>query len=269
MRVWENIAYPLRVRNVSLAERKRRAEEMLELVGLADLAGRLPAHLSGGQQQRVALARALVFEPKALLLDEPLSALDAATRLTMRDEIRRIQRARNVAALLITHDQDEALSLADRVAVLRDGRLLQLGPPQALYDRPIDTFVAGFVGHANLIDAVAVGPDSVDTPIGRLAMAPHGAPAGTRLTLLVRPERVLPHGDGEPSAANVFAARVERDAFHGATRHLTLAVGNGVLKLETALRGVFPRVRIPPDAVQALGVSSPTAVSQPTSRRLA
>jgi putative spermidine/putrescine transport system ATP-binding protein len=174
----------------------------------------------------------------------------------MRDEIRRIQRARNVAALLITHDQDEALSLADRVAVLRDGRLLQVDPPQALYDRPRDPFVAGFVGHANLIDAVAAGPDSADTPLGRLATLPHGAPSGAKLTLLVRPERVLPQEDGGPSGPNVFSARIERDAFHGATRHVTLAVGDGMLKVETPLRGAFARVRIPPDAVQPLGTSS-------------
>ena len=115
MRVWENVAYPLRVRDIALDERRRLAEQMLDLVGLEGLAERLPAQLSGGQQQRVALARALVFKPRALLLDEPLSALDAATRSTMRDEVRRIQRAQNIATLLITHDQDEALSLADRM----------------------------------------------------------------------------------------------------------------------------------------------------------
>ena len=136
---------------------------MLELVGLADIGDRLPAALSGGQQQRVALARALVFEPRALLLDEPLSALDAATRLTMRDEIRRIQKQQAIASLLITHDQDEALSLADRVVVLRDGRLVQVAPPQDLYDRPADAFVASFVGRANLLDGAVAGDDLVDT----------------------------------------------------------------------------------------------------------
>ena len=151
MTVWENVAYPLRVRGVEPPERRRRAGEMLELVGLAGLGDRLPAELSGGQQQRVALARALAFKPRALLLDEPLSALDAATRVAMRDEIRRIQRSQNIATLLITHDQDEALSLADRIAVLRDGRLVQAATPHEIYDRPADGFVAGFVGRANLL----------------------------------------------------------------------------------------------------------------------
>src|SRR6185312_5358915 len=169
MRVWENVAYPLRVRDIALDERRRRAEQMLELVGLQGLAQRLPAQLSGGQQQRVALARALVFKPRALLLDEPLSALDAATRTTMRDEVRRIQRAQNIATLLITHDQDEALSLADRLVLLRDGRLVQAGSPQEIYDRPADAFVAGFVGRANLIDGRVIDAETVDTAIGRLA----------------------------------------------------------------------------------------------------
>ena len=155
MAVWENVAYPLRVRNIPLAERRQRAEAMLDMVGLGGFRDRLPAALSGGQQQRVALARALAFKPRALLLDEPLSALDATTRVTMRDEIRRIQKHQNIASLLITHDQDEALSLADRIAVMREGRLVQVATPQEIYDRPADAFVANFVGRANLIDGVA------------------------------------------------------------------------------------------------------------------
>src|ERR1700674_3913334 len=153
MRVWENVAYPLRGRDVPELDRRRRAQERLELVKLADFPHRLPLPISGGQQQRVALARALVFEPRALLLDEPLSALDVATRVAMREEIRRIKRRATIATARITHDQDEALSLADRVAILRDGRLIQYASPQEIYDRPADAFVAGFVGHANLLDA--------------------------------------------------------------------------------------------------------------------
>ena len=127
MRVWENVAYPLRVRGIDEVERRKRANAMVERVGLSALAERLPRQLSGGQQQRVALARALVFEPRALLLDEPLSALDAGTRVALRDEIRALQRDQRIATLLITHDQDEALSLGDRVAVMRGGRLVQVG----------------------------------------------------------------------------------------------------------------------------------------------
>ncbi|HEY2862274.1 MAG TPA: ABC transporter ATP-binding protein [Casimicrobiaceae bacterium] len=248
MRVWENVAYPLRVREVDLAERRRRAGEMLELVGLSGLHDRLPARLSGGQQQRVALARALVFKPRALLLDEPLSALDAASRVTMRDEIRRIQREQNIASLLITHDQDEALSLADRVIVLRDGRLVQSGSPHEIYDRPFDAFVANFVGRANVLDATVVDVETVDSSIGRLATPRHGRDVGTPIRLLVRPERIelAATGGGE----NVFAANVLRDRFFGASRQIEVAAGNGRLEIETAARGRVDRVRVPRDAIQ-------------------
>jgi putative spermidine/putrescine transport system ATP-binding protein len=250
MSVRDNVAYALRVRDSPAAERRRRADAMLELVGLAGMGDRLPAALSGGQQQRVALARALVFEPRALLLDEPLSALDAATRLTMRDEIRRIQKQQAIASLLITHDQDEALSLADRVAVLREGRLVQVAPPQDLYDRPADAFVAGFVGRANLLDGVVAGDDLVDTAVGRIATPRHGRAAGQRVRLLVRPERVVPAAG--PDGENVFAARVVHDHFFGATRQIELAVGAATLKTETAVRDAIAHVRVPREAVQFL-----------------
>ncbi|HUH94674.1 MAG TPA: ABC transporter ATP-binding protein [Casimicrobiaceae bacterium] len=250
MRVWENVAYPLRVREVPLVERRRRAQAMLELVGLSGLAERLPAQLSGGQQQRVALARALVFGPRALLLDEPLSALDAATRVAMRDEVRRIQREHSIATLLITHDQDEALSLADRIVLQRDGRIVQTGTPLEIYDAPADAFVAGFVGRANVLEARAVDGETVDTPIGRLATPPHGRATGAALKLLVRPERI--EIAREATGENVFTARVVRDRFFGATRQVEVAAGSGRLEIETALRDHVERVRVPREAIQFL-----------------
>jgi putative spermidine/putrescine transport system ATP-binding protein len=250
MRVWENVAYPLRVRDVTLDERRRRAAEMLELVGLTGLAERLPAQLSGGQQQRVALARALVFGPRALLLDEPLSALDAATRVAMRDEIRRIQRSHNIATLLITHDQDEALSLADRIVLLKDGALVQTGSPQEIYDAPADAFVAGFIGRANLLEARVIDSGTVETAIGWLATPAHGRAAGSILKLLVRPERIEV-ADGT-TGENVFAARVLRDRFFGATRQLEVAAGEGRLEIETAMRDHVAHVRVPREAIQFL-----------------
>ena len=250
MRVWENVAYPLRVREVGVDERRRRAGEMLERVGLSGLTDRLPAQLSGGQQQRVALARALVFGPRALLLDEPLSALDAATRVAMRDEVRRIQRSHNIATLLITHDQDEALSLADRIVLLNDGRLAQTGSPQELYDAPLDAFVAGFIGRANLFDGTVIDGQTVHTPIGRLATPPHGQDAGTPLRVLVRPERIeVAQGTG---GENVFAAKVLRDRFFGATRQIEVAAGEGRLEIETAIRDHVAHVRVPREAIQFL-----------------
>ena len=253
MRVWENVAYPLRVREVAADERRRRAADMLELVGLTGLSDRLPAQLSGGQQQRVALARALVFGPRALLLDEPLSALDAGTRVAMRDEIRRIQRAQNIATLLITHDQDEALSLADRIVLLNEGRSVQSGSPHEIYDRPADAFVAGFVGRANLLDARVIDAQTIDTPIGRLITPPHGRTAGSALRVLVRPERieVASAADGV-TGENVFAAKVLRDRFFGATRQLEIAAGNGRLEIETAMRDDVTQLRVPREAIQFL-----------------
>jgi putative spermidine/putrescine transport system ATP-binding protein len=250
MTVAENIAYPLRVRGVAREERRTQAERMLSVVGLSGMGDRLPQRLSGGQQQRVALARALVFEPRALLLDEPLSALDAATRVAMRDEVRRVQRAQNIATLLITHDQDEALSLADRVVVLKDGRLVQTAAPRALYDAPADAFVASFVGRANLIDGEAIGEDTVRTAFGILSTPRHDLAPGTRMRLLVRPERI----EAAPAegAGNVFAAEVAQDRFFGASRHLDVMVGGVRLRLETLSRDEVRRVGLPRVAIQFL-----------------
>jgi len=250
MRVWENVAYPLRVRHIALSERRQRAESMLDLVGLSGYGDRLPAQLSGGQQQRVALARALVFKPRVLLLDEPLSALDAATRVTMRDEIRRIQKQQNIAALLITHDQDEALSLADRIAIMRDGRLIQVAPPRAMYDRPADGFVAGFIGRANLLDGRVVAPDAVDTPIGRIATLAHALPMGASVRLLVRPERIEPASMA--GGDNIFAATIVHDRFFGASREIELSVGQGLLKIDTPTREGIAHIHVPRDAIQFL-----------------
>jgi putative spermidine/putrescine transport system ATP-binding protein len=255
MRVWENVAYPLRVRDVPLAERRQRAGEMLELVGLSGYAERLPAQLSGGQQQRVALARALVFGPKALLLDEPLSALDAATRVAMRDEVRRIQREQAIATLLITHDQDEALSLADRIVLQREGRIVQIGTPREIYDAPADAFVAGFVGRANVLEGRAIDAETVETTIGKLATPRHGRPSGSAVTLLVRPERIELARD--TAGENVFAAAVLHDRFFGATRQLEIALGAGHLEIETALRDHVERVRVPREAIQFLNPADP------------
>ena len=255
MSVRDNVGYALRVRGVAAAERAARADRMLELVGLSAYGDRLPGALSGGQQQRVALARALVFEPRALLLDEPLSALDAATRVAMRDEIRRIQRERAIATLLITHDQDEALSLADRIAVMRDGRLIQVDTPQAIYDAPASGFVASFVGRANVLDATIVAPDAIDTPVGRLATRAHGRPTGSRVAVLIRPERVEPLAANE-TGDNPIPVAIERDRFFGATRALEVRAGAGRLAVETSSRAPVHRVRVPRDAIQFLDPAS-------------
>ncbi|MEN2980343.1 ABC transporter ATP-binding protein [Tistrella bauzanensis] len=246
----DNVAYPLKLRGVGGGQRAAKAAEALAKVGLDGFGARLPASLSGGQQQRVALARALVFDPRALLLDEPLSALDAGLRAGMRDEILRVQRAAGIATLFVTHDQEEALSMADRVAVLKDGRLLQVDTPRALYERPTSHAVAGFVGHANLWPGTVTGPDLVTTPIGRLTTATAGHAPGAAVTVLVRPEDVV--AAPAPDAPNLIAGRIVADRFLGNLRRLDLSVTGGLVMVETRRRDAVEAIAIPPEAIRLL-----------------
>ncbi|SFL50655.1 ABC transporter ATP-binding protein [Geodermatophilus ruber] len=218
--VAENVAFGLRVRRRSRIEQRRRAGELLELVGLADRAGRYPHQLSGGQQQRVALARALAVAPQVLLLDEPLSALDARVRVQLREEIRRIQLELGITTVFVTHDQAEALSVADRVGVLRAGRLEQVASPDDLYERPATAFVAEFVGTMNRVPAVLAG-GGVEL-LGVRRPVAGAAPSGGPVVALVRPEALLvaadPAGEG----------RVVTRTFSGASTRLAVALPGGV-----------------------------------------
>lgn len=162
MTVGENIAYPLKLRKWPVAGRTQRVDEMLRLVELEGYGRRYPRELSGGQQQRVAVARALAFQPALLLMDEPLGALDRALRVGMQEEIRRIHRDSGATILYVTHDQEEALTMSDRVAIMRDGQIRQVGPPRELYERPADRFVATFFGECTLVPAEQAGPASSD-----------------------------------------------------------------------------------------------------------
>jgi putative spermidine/putrescine transport system ATP-binding protein len=254
MTALDNAAYPLKVRNVAGAERRERVREVLKAVGLAGFTDRLPAGLSGGQQQRVALARALVFRPRALLLDEPLSALDAALRIEMRDEIRRIQREFQIATLHITHDQQEALSMADRVAVMRQGRIVQIAPPRELYERPTTSEVAAFVGQANLWKGAVLDQSSVETPLGRLLTEPHGHAAGDPVTVMVRPERI--ELGASPDGSNTFTGRIEHDRFLGSVRRFDLAVAGGVITGETDEPAPVSVIHIPRKSVHLLPATS-------------
>ncbi|MFG1705242.1 ABC transporter ATP-binding protein [Nonomuraea sp. M3C6] len=215
----DNVAFGLRVRKVPVATRRTKADELLELVGLPTHADRYPHELSGGQQQRVALARALALEPRVLLLDEPLSALDAKVRVSLREEIRRLQLDLGITTIFVTHDQEEALSIADRVAVLRNGRLEQAGPPAEVYDRPATPFVAEFVGTMNHL-AGHVSGDQV-TVLGQLLPVDGAVPADPSVDVLIRPEavKVVPVADGP---AEVLAA-----SFRGASVRLRVAVEGG------------------------------------------
>jgi len=193
--VFENVAYGLDVRNITGTERARQVGEALGIVQMTDYAKRSPAQLSGGQQQRVALARALVIRPDVLLLDEPLSNLDAKLRLEMREEIRRIHHQTRLTTIYVTHDQQEALALADRIALMRDGGIEQVGTPLELYRSPRSAFVSEFLGAAHFIEGTVVAVlDSqrvrITTPIGELECAAT-AQLGQRVTCAVRPNDVI------------------------------------------------------------------------------
>jgi iron(III) transport system ATP-binding protein len=194
--VARNVAYGLG--HLPRRDRKARVHEVLDLVGLADLGRRLPTALSGGQQQRVALARALAPCPELVLLDEPFSNLDAALRSSVREEVRSILRAADATAVFVTHDQEEALSLADRVAVMDAGRIHQIDEPQTLYTRPATRFVAGFVGEADVLTAHRVDAFLVDSPLGRL---PTADPVGTpTVAAVIRPESLQVTADARGDA---------------------------------------------------------------------
>jgi putative spermidine/putrescine transport system ATP-binding protein len=204
----DNVAFGLHLRGTPGAERRARAGEMLELVGLSAQADRYAHQMSGGQQQRVALARALAIRPRVLLLDEPLSALDAKVRVQLRDEIRRIQLEVGTTTLFVTHDQEEALAVADRVGVMRSGRLEQIGVPEEVYAKPTSEFVADFVGLTNRVDGEAV--DGAAHVLGTAVPLLPGSPSSGPVTVLVRPEAlavaVVPDGDAEVVATSFLGA---------------------------------------------------------------
>jgi len=197
MTVLRNLAFGLRQRKVQAGEIDRRVREVSEMLGLDDLLGRRPAQLSGGQRQRVAMGRALVREPRAFLLDEPLSNLDAKLRVQMRAELKRLHQHLGVTTIYVTHDQVEAMTLGDRIAVLSGGKLQQLGPPQEVYDHPANVFVAGFIGSPpmNLLRATAV---SGTITAGDLQLDIPGVADG-EVVVGIRPEALRPAGDGLPS----------------------------------------------------------------------
>jgi putative spermidine/putrescine transport system ATP-binding protein len=259
----DNVAFGLRVRRVSRAERQKRAADLLELVGLGAHGDRYPHQLSGGQQQRVALARALAIEPSVLLLDEPLSALDAKVRVQLREEIRRIQTQLGITTLYVTHDQEEALSVSDRVVVLSQGQIEQVGTPAEIYGEPRTVFVAAFIGTMNRIEATVL-PD----PAGAVESAGHRLPvhaardwtANPHILMLIRPEVIDLHPvPGDNSRAN--------ESMTGAVRSHTFLGPVTRVEVTTAVGDLM--VDVP--SVEALSVSIGAQVSlawDPASPRL-
>ena len=236
MSVLDNIAYGLKLQGIGMTDRAARVMELLDMVGMQGLQDRSVRQLSGGQQQRVALARALAIEPRALLLDEPLSALDAGIRGHLRDQIRALQQRLGITTLLVTHDQEEALVMADKVAVLKQGQLLQIATPKQLYEHPANMAVAAFVGLSTIWPATVTEPGWVDTGFARLA-APTGQRApGARVHLLARPEHVQP--DPPEGAANRLEGRVGTTRFLGAVSRYDFHVRGANTPLLTESRQV-------------------------------
>ena len=241
-----NVAYGLESARVGRADVARRVRELLEMVGLPDQGEKYPAQLSGGQQQRVALARALATSPGLLLLDEPLSALDAKVRVHLRHEIKRLQRRLGVTTIMVTHDQEEALTMADRIVVMNRGVIEQIGTPLEVYREPASPFVADFIGMMNFVAGAVIGPGAVS--FGRLALAcdADGLAAGTNVTLAIRPEDIMVHGV-RGDEENAFEARVDTLVFLGSLFRADLvaeAIGDARLHAE-----------LPVDLVRQLGIT--------------
>jgi spermidine/putrescine ABC transporter ATP-binding subunit len=257
--VRENVAFGLRERRVPAAEIERRVGDALELVRLDRHGRQRPAELSGGMQQRVALARALVYRPRVLLLDEPLAALDRKLREEMRDELRAIQRSVGITTVFVTHDQAEALGLADRIAVMRRGRIEQLGAPRDIYGRPATRFVADFIGASTVLRGRAVAADRVALTGGPAlhVKADPALAAGSEVELAIRPERVrLATGPGD----NVLEAQVEGLVYQGAQTEVAARLPDGqrvlVFVAEPAPVPLAPgqavRLHLPADAFMVL-----------------
>ncbi len=241
MTVAQNAGYGPLVQRRDRTRAKKLVDETLEIVGLTEFRDRYPAQLSGGQRQRVALARAIVCEPKVILLDEPLAALDAGLRRQMQLFLKQTQRRIRTTFVFVTHDQDEAITMSDRIVVMNQGRLEQLGTPKDLYYRPRTRFVAGFFGDNNLIGGTLSNPAQVATPLGLLPVAAsEGLAPGAEVLLAVRPE-ALRLGDG----AAAIAAEVEEIVFGGASTRLLLRASSAPqLRLDVRLASDF-RARIP------------------------
>ena len=247
MTTLENVMYGLRAKKYSKTDARTKARAMLELVGLGEFEGRHATELSGGQQQRVALARALATEPSLVLMDEPLSNLDAQLRARMRDEIRQLQRSTGVTVLYVTHDQAEALSMSDRVVVMHQGLIQQIGDPWTLYHRPANRFVATFVGEANVVPGVVVATTAdsftVQTPtlgpgtaLDIAIAAPQEVPArGDQVSVVFRPEWARVAADAAPTTAiapNTIRARLVSSEFLGDHFELRYAAGEHVLRVQ-------------------------------------
>jgi iron(III) transport system ATP-binding protein len=250
--VFENVAYALRVQGKDEASIKRAVTEVLKLVGLTNYGNQQPHQMSGGEQQRVALARAVVFQPKVLLFDEPLSNLDAKLRVEMRDQVRALQKRVGITTVYVTHDQEEAMAISDRIAVMERGQVVQNGTAQDLYYRPATEFVARFIGRTNLLDARVASSGEVEVEGQRLGLVT-GRPAGSTVRLVVRPEMIDIAAAGESGAGT---GRILQRTFLGEKTDYEILLGGTKLQAcrSDAFRGatfnVGDTIKVSFDAAQ-------------------
>ena len=246
MSVEDNIAFGLERKGVPKGEVKSRVAEMLELVGLSGLGKRRPKQLSGGQQQRVALGRALVNQPRVLLLDEPLGALDLKLRKQMQLELKRIQHEIGLTFVHVTHDQEEAMTMADSIAVMNQGRIEQLGPPEELYERPATAFVAGFLGASNLLPGTVEGPDAVRLETGELVRADVDGRTG-KVAAGVRPEKITLGAGG---GVNELPGTISESAYIGVATQVVVRTGAGIVHVFA--QNVDAGGRVPPPGTNVI-----------------
>jgi putative spermidine/putrescine transport system ATP-binding protein len=235
--VRENIAFPLQMRRMPKGEIRTRVEAALAMVGLSSFADRFPPELSGGQQQRVALARCFVYRPSLILMDESLSALDKKLRDSMRIEIKRLHRETGATIIFVTHDQEEALALSDRICLMNDGQIEQLGTPEDIYERPANTFVADFIGASNLIFGTVTADGRIESAEGVLPLSGNCVvEAGKPVALVVRPEKLLLcNGD-----TGILSGRVEESIYAGAESRLLVRLSGGTLMTVRRSAGLPP-----------------------------
>ena len=261
MNARQNVEYGLRIRRKDKLDRRKRVADLLELVGLGHAADRYPHQLSGGMQQRVALARALAIEPRVLLLDEPLSALDAKVRVQLREEIRRIQLELGITTLYVTHDQEEALAISDHVAVMYGGVIEQMGPPSEMYTAPKTAFVAEFIGTMNRLEAQVVDGSAGEVEYAGTTLridAARGHANGERVLILIRPEALELRAavDGSAQGANMLSGEVLTQTFLGPVTRVKVA-GGLISDMSTAGAAALPVgahvvARVPEEGVQLL-----------------
>ena len=265
MTVFENVAFGLQMKKVTRTEIESRVRRVLDQVQLARRADARPSQLSGGMQQRVALARALVNEPEVLLLDEPLGALDLKLRQNMQFELKDLQSRVGITFVYVTHDQEEALTMSDRIGVMNEGRLLQVGDSEEIYERPKSRFVADFIGDINIIDAEVKGPGTARLANGTEVGIPDGHPTNGPISLALRPERLALHrlGDSVPPGRNRLDARITRRTYYGDVFYYDVDAGlDGLLEVKEENRPEIGRHDMGDQVVVSWSVEAANLVTE-------